>query len=222
MRCALSATHAGRGVTGHSGGLGLLAPEDATGVLAGADRPWHARPRVQPTRLAPAPPRPGGQPASRSRATGGWRPLTRRTQALEAVDPVHALPAVHAGVALAFVHLQLAVHAFETCTDGPHGGSEAARPASSRSRAQGCKDLHVLRLHDAEADSAAMDDRGCRARRGHSGTAVPLRRRKRPPPKALVRPGEPTKTAPAFSDESRLCCEDSVRLTGSPLRAPKD
>lgn len=204
-------------------GLGLLAPEDATGVLAGAD-PSLARAASRPAHAPRPGPSPSRWPAGFALQSnwGRRRPLTRRTQALEAVDPVHALPAVHAGVALAFVHLQLAVHAFETCTDGPHGGSEAARRASSRSRAQGCKDLHVLRLHDAEADSAAPGDRGCRARRGHSGTAVPLRRRKRPPPKALVRPGEPTKTAPPFSDESRLCCEDSVRLTGSPLRAPKD
>lgn len=222
MRCALSATHAGRGVTGHSGRTRASGP-------GGRDRrPRRGGPSLARAASRPAhAPRPGPSPARwpagfALQSNRGRRPLTRRTQALEAVDPVHALPAVHAGVALAFVHLQLAVHAFETCTDGPHGGSEAARRASSRSRAQGCKDLHVLRLHDAEADSAAMDDRGCRARRGHSGTAVPLRRRKRPPPKALVRPGEPTKTAPPFSDESRLCCEDSVRLTGSPLRAPKD
>lgn len=56
----------------------------------GRTRPWHARPRVQPTRLAPAPPRPGGQPASRSRATRGggghlpgghrhWKRLTLST-----------------------------------------------------------------------------------------------------------------------------------------------
>lgn len=204
MRCALSATHAGRGVTGHSGRTRASGP-------GGRDR--------RPRRGGPVP---GTRGLALQSNRGRWWPLTRRTQALEAVDPVHALPAVHAGVALAFVHLQLAVHAFETCTDGPHGGSEAARRASSRSSAQGCKDLHVLRLHDAEADLAAPGDRGCRARRGHSGTAVPLRRRKRPPPKALVRPGEPTKTAPPFSDESKLCCEDSVRLTGSPLRAPKD
>lgn len=169
MRCALSATHAGRGVTGHSGGLGLLAPEDATGVLAGAD-PSLARAASRPAHAPRPGPSPSRWPAGFAlQSNRGRRPLTRRTQALEAVDPVHALPAVHAGVALAFVHLQLAVHAFETCTDGPHGGSEAARRASSRSRAQGCKDLHVLRLHDAEADSAAMDDRGCRARRGTLG-----------------------------------------------------
>lgn len=72
-----------RGQRGH-GPLGT-----DSGFWPRRTRPWHAWPRVQPTRLAPAPPRPGGQPASRSRATGGgghlpgghrhWKRLTLST-----------------------------------------------------------------------------------------------------------------------------------------------
>lgn len=83
-------------------------------------------------------------PASRVPAAR-WRPLTGRTQALEAVDSVHALPAVHAGVALALVHLQLAVHALETCSDRPHaaqGGTRAFRPS-----ARGREALYTLGRH---------------------------------------------------------------------------
>lgn len=51
---------------------------------------------------------------------GRWRALTRGTQTLEAIDFVHTLPIVYTRVALAFIHLQLTMHTFETCTNGPH------------------------------------------------------------------------------------------------------
>lgn len=43
-----------------------------------------------------------------------WSCEARGTQTLEAVDFVHTLPVVHTRVALAFIHLQLTMHTFET------------------------------------------------------------------------------------------------------------
>lgn len=43
-----------------------------------------------------------------------WACEPRGTQALEAIDFVHTLPIVHTWVALAFVHLQLTMHTFES------------------------------------------------------------------------------------------------------------
>lgn len=43
-----------------------------------------------------------------------WPGETRRTQTLEAIDFVHALPIVHTRVALTFIYLQFTMHTFET------------------------------------------------------------------------------------------------------------
>lgn len=99
----------------------------------------------------------------------------------------------------------------DTCLPAERAGPRSPlHPGSARTFPQTAK-----RTRPRWAAAAVRPDGG------HSGTAVSLWGRGRPPPKAgwdlACR-----RRLPPFSDRSRLCFEDSAGPTGPPLRAPKD